>query len=197
MGPGEVLECLQGAADTDGSVRSTVGFLASMFLSGEIPTFVRPMGGGSPEPLAPARWEVDDPTGRFITSAVDPAQWADPAATPTHWIFVDTPAFDAFMEDWCRGEIGQDDELVVTERPARDGALPARAPVAAPRSLIRRSEVERRSGLSRSQIYKRMSAGTFPPSVQLGVRMVGWYEDEIDGWLANLPSTGGLATWNT
>lgn len=51
----------------------------------------------------------------------------------------------------------------------------------APR-LLRRREVEARTGLSRSSIYARMALGTFPLAVDLGGRAVAWVENEIDGW---------------
>jgi len=51
-------------------------------------------------------------------------------------------------------------------------------------SLIRRKEVETRTGLSRSTIYARIAAGTFPPPIDLGGgRAVGWLESDIDGWI--------------
>lgn len=50
------------------------------------------------------------------------------------------------------------------------------------KSLLRRPEVEKRTGLKRSSIYTRMSKGTFPQSVSLG-RAVAWVEEEIDAWI--------------
>jgi prophage regulatory protein len=50
-------------------------------------------------------------------------------------------------------------------------------------SILRRKQVEARTGLSRSTIYLRVSAGTFPKPVSLGGRAVGWIESEIQQWL--------------
>jgi prophage regulatory protein len=50
-------------------------------------------------------------------------------------------------------------------------------------TIIRRKQVEARTGLSRSTIYLRVSQGTFPKSVNLGARAVGWIESEIVDWL--------------
>ena len=50
------------------------------------------------------------------------------------------------------------------------------------KSLLRRPEVEQRTGLKRSTIYLRMSQGTFPKPVSLG-RAVAWVEDEIEEWI--------------
>lgn len=51
-------------------------------------------------------------------------------------------------------------------------------------NILRRREVERRVGLTRSPLYARIKAGTFPKPVQLGNgRAVGWLAHEIDSWL--------------
>lgn len=50
-------------------------------------------------------------------------------------------------------------------------------------TILRRKQVEIRTGLSRSTIYARISEGTFPPPIDLGGRAVGWLESEIDAWL--------------
>lgn len=50
--------------------------------------------------------------------------------------------------------------------------------------ILRRKEVEARTGLSRSTIYKRIAEATFPPPVPLGDKAVGWVESEIESFLA-------------
>ena len=50
--------------------------------------------------------------------------------------------------------------------------------------ILRRKQVEKRTGLSRSSIYLRIQEGTFPRPINLGVRAVGWLENEIEAWLA-------------
>jgi prophage regulatory protein len=52
-------------------------------------------------------------------------------------------------------------------------------------TILRRKQVEARTGLSRSTIYLRVSEGTFPKPVSLGARAVGWIEAEISEWLAS------------
>lgn len=52
-------------------------------------------------------------------------------------------------------------------------------------AIIRRKQVEARTGLSRSTIYQRVSDGTFPKPVNIGPRAVGWIESEITDWLTN------------
>lgn len=59
-------------------------------------------------------------------------------------------------------------------------------------TILRRKQVEVRTGLSRSSIYARMRYNpkrpneydpTFPKPVSVGAKAVGWIEHEIDGWL--------------
>ena len=50
--------------------------------------------------------------------------------------------------------------------------------------FLRIREVERRTGLSRSTIYKKMAEGTFPrPEAQVGTRGVRWIERDITKWM--------------
>ena len=50
-------------------------------------------------------------------------------------------------------------------------------------SILRRPDVERRTGLSRSTIYLKVSLGLFPKPIKLGPRAIGWLATEIDEWL--------------
>ena len=50
--------------------------------------------------------------------------------------------------------------------------------------VLRRKQVEKRTGLSRSTIYLRIQEGKFPKPIHLGERAVGWLENEIEAWLA-------------
>jgi prophage regulatory protein len=51
-------------------------------------------------------------------------------------------------------------------------------------TILRRKQVETRTGLSRSTIYAHIAEGTFPAPINLcGGRAVGWIESEIDTWL--------------
>ena len=49
----------------------------------------------------------------------------------------------------------------------------------APLVILRRPEVEARTGLRCSTIYDGIKAGTFPAPIQLGPKSVGWLESEI------------------
>ncbi len=50
-------------------------------------------------------------------------------------------------------------------------------------TILRLPAVKVRTGLSRSTIYLRIAQGTFPKSVSLGGRAVGWVEAEVQEWL--------------
>lgn len=53
-------------------------------------------------------------------------------------------------------------------------------------TILRRKQVEARTGLSRSTIYERIKADTFPAPILLGGgRSVGWVESEIEAWIAD------------
>ncbi|MDI9698905.1 AlpA family phage regulatory protein [Burkholderia cenocepacia] len=47
-----------------------------------------------------------------------------------------------------------------------------------------------RVGLSKSEIYRRIQAGTFPLPIALGVRAVGWLERDVELWLATRTKRG-------
>ena len=49
--------------------------------------------------------------------------------------------------------------------------------------IVRRSDVESITGLSRSSIYAMMASNSFPKNIKLGERSVGWLESEIQDWL--------------
>lgn len=57
-------------------------------------------------------------------------------------------------------------------------------------SLLRRREVEQRTGLSRSTIYAWINDNRFPRPVKLGERIVAWRESDIDDWLESRVSEG-------
>ena len=53
--------------------------------------------------------------------------------------------------------------------------------------ILRREEVQRVSGLSRSTLYEMVAAGAFPGPVKIGRRAVGWRESEVTRWLESRP----------
>lgn len=48
---------------------------------------------------------------------------------------------------------------------------------------IRLPQVEARTGLKRTQIYKFEAEGNFPERIKLGERATAWYSHEVDAWL--------------
>ena len=57
--------------------------------------------------------------------------------------------------------------------------------------MLRRSDVELATGLSRSGIYEAMRKGSFPLPLQVGKRAVRWHEGEVAAWLAERPRATG------
>lgn len=55
----------------------------------------------------------------------------------------------------------------------------------AERHIMRRDEVERKTGFKRSQIYSLMKEGKFPQAKRIGLRAVGWDSLEIEQWVVN------------
>lgn len=53
--------------------------------------------------------------------------------------------------------------------------------------LLRRPEVEKRTGLSRTTIYRLMDEDRFPRPRRIGIRAVAWQQHEIDAWQASRP----------
>ncbi|QLO04648.1 AlpA family transcriptional regulator [Citrobacter freundii] len=49
--------------------------------------------------------------------------------------------------------------------------------------LLRLKQVEKKTGLKRSQIYLYMKNGMFPHSIKIGPSSVAWLESEIDEWI--------------
>ncbi len=51
------------------------------------------------------------------------------------------------------------------------------------KNILRLPNVIQRVGLSRSNIYLKISKGLFPQPIPLGDRAVGWVESEIEAWI--------------
>ena len=50
-------------------------------------------------------------------------------------------------------------------------------------ALLRRKDVQHRTGLARSTIYLYIQQDAFPKPVPLGRRAVGWLESEVSAWI--------------
>jgi len=62
----------------------------------------------------------------------------------------------------------------------RDNTAPAMGALI----LERLPRVRARTGLSRSEIYRRIAAADFPQPVKLGERASAWNAAEVDSWIA-------------
>lgn len=51
------------------------------------------------------------------------------------------------------------------------------------RRILRRPEVEAKTGFKRAHLYNLMKEGKFPKAVRLGVRAVGWDAAEVNQWI--------------
>ena len=60
--------------------------------------------------------------------------------------------------------------------------------------LLTRHEVERRTGLSRSTIYRKMSEGTFPVPLKVSERAVRWRDRDIRAYVESRPRSYGETT---
>ena len=52
------------------------------------------------------------------------------------------------------------------------------------RRILRRADVEQKTGFKRAHLYHLMKEGQFPKPIRLGVRAVGWDSVEVDEWIA-------------
>ena len=57
--------------------------------------------------------------------------------------------------------------------------------------LMRRHEVQQRTGLACTTIYRKMREGSFPEPVKVGARAVRWTASEIEKWLSGRPRATG------
>ena len=51
--------------------------------------------------------------------------------------------------------------------------------------LIRRKEVQAKTGLGASSIYAMMKQGKFPKAITLSERRVAWLESDVDQWITD------------
>lgn len=54
--------------------------------------------------------------------------------------------------------------------------------------LLRIEEVKRRTGLSRTSIWRRERNGDFPARRRIGPNSVAWIEEEVEGWIESRPT---------
>jgi prophage regulatory protein len=54
-----------------------------------------------------------------------------------------------------------------------------------PDRILRLNTVLDRTGLSRSTLYRKVEAGTFPHQVKIAARCAGWRESAVNAWMRN------------
>lgn len=189
--PDEVAAAFDPSADGDAATRRKAQFasrlIGELIASGEIHSWARAFGGGSPAPIPATDWELDDFRPRFAASAFDPARPFDRDAPPTHWIFLELNDFNRVVEASCAD--------VVPMRRGPETAVPAHAedaaiaPVAAtpPEDRhIRMPEIVRRTGMSTSTVYRRIAEGRFPRQIPMeSGNIASWWERDVAEWIAN------------
>ncbi|SFJ91479.1 transcriptional regulator, AlpA family [Sphingomonas sp. NFR04] len=55
-----------------------------------------------------------------------------------------------------------------------------------PDRILRIKAVMALTGLTRSTLYRKMDAGTFPKNTRISARCVGWRESAVSEWLDSL-----------
>jgi len=51
--------------------------------------------------------------------------------------------------------------------------------------ILRIATVLARTGLTRSTLYRKMAGGSFPRSIAISARCVGWRESAVRRWMMN------------
>jgi prophage regulatory protein len=54
-----------------------------------------------------------------------------------------------------------------------------------PDRMLRLPEVLKRTGLSRSTLYRKVDAGTFPHQIPISTRCAAWRQSAVEDWLRN------------
>lgn len=167
-------------------VAMSADLLGGVLARGLVRAWTRPFGGGDPTELRMGAWELDQFERRFAASALDPKRPFDPDAAPTHWIFVDLDGWNDVLEASVR-----DIDPQVRRRAPKGVPIEAAAPQPtvdrlsplAEERLVRLPEVKRRTGLSRSSIYRKMDARRFPQSVPLSENAIAWWDSDVAAWI--------------
>ena len=186
--PSDVSEAFQGAGDEEARSRAAFAarLLGGVLARGFVRAWTRAIGGGEPVELRESAWELDDFSGRFASSAMDPARPFDRDAPPTHWVFVD-------LDDWNAMLVASVEEGARWIPSVAKSSSTNRRPRAVQQEvdavqgedrLIRMPEVEHLTGLSRSTIRRRMKAGQFPKSTLLSPNISVWRALEVAAWVA-------------
>ena len=59
--------------------------------------------------------------------------------------------------------------------------------MAAPRRVLRTHQVLELTNLTKGTLYRYVREDNFPAPIQLGPKLLGWFEDEVIAWLEARP----------
>ena len=59
--------------------------------------------------------------------------------------------------------------------------------MAAPRKVLRTHQVLELANLTKGTLYRFVRENNFPQPIQLGPKLLGWFEDEVTAWLEARP----------
>lgn len=211
----EIFEAPEDEGENDACrdlVRLNAEILAGKFIAGDIDTFARPMNGGEITPIEPEPWEIDDPLPRFATGAFNYDAWSDPSAPLTHRIFVDSQQFDRWLAalkppgvlTTRQVEAIVDPKVRAIRSVARHMAIndaaprvenEGRHPIVADRAglgpeLLTVKEVAKLISRSRSSVYAKVAAGTFPEQLKLDASS-RWSKSEVMAWISEQAAKRG------
>lgn len=51
--------------------------------------------------------------------------------------------------------------------------------------ILKAKEVAERTSVSTAQLYRMVSAGTFPKPIQITEHRKGWLEDDVNNWIGD------------
>ncbi len=177
-----------------GQIAGAARLLGRAFMEGQVETYARPFGGGSPALLPRSSWELDDVRPRFARSAIDPSRPFDQAAAPTHWLFVNTAQFDALL-GLLDGSVAPPMATAAAEAGLRadetGGGMTVIDVSSRSDRFIKKDAVLDLVPFSRSTLDDRVRKGTFPKSRHLGGGIVVWWESEVLAWMETHGRAGG------
>lgn len=150
--------------------------------AGKLRGYSRQFGGGNPVPLPAHIWERDDFWSLFRNSALNLSKPYDDSAIPTYWIFFDIDDFNAIIQASCSDGVTSAD--TEAGQPSEISDWDGQISCIGASNHLRLREVARRTGMSRSTIYRRISQKRFPLRIPVAGNIAVWRESEVVEWLA-------------
>jgi len=141
-------------------------------------------------PAAIAHWPI---VARQLSDAnlldvVDACSLAAYCEAFAHWCAAGEQVAKMLIDFGVRSGRRAKGEVSASEKPSQSVVAAAgniTEPGRAQNAIMRRDEVERETGLSRSTIYKRIKEGTFPVPLKIGSGSIGWRVADIEAFLVS------------